>query len=136
MIKFMLDTDICSYIMKEKPIQVLERFDTHKMEQFCISIITYAEFKYGVFRSPNPKKHHRLVKHFILHVDIIPWDRSAADDYADIRQTLESRGYTIGNMDMMIAAHARSLGFTLVTNNEKHFKRVPDLKIENWTKIV
>jgi tRNA(fMet)-specific endonuclease VapC len=119
--------------MREKPIKVLERFDSYEMEQFCISIITYAEFKYGVLRSPNPQKHQRLVEQFIIHVDIIPWDRSAADNYADIRQTLESQGHTIGNMDMMIAAHARSLGFTLVTNNEKHFKRVPDLNIENWT---
>lgn len=131
--KFMLDTDICSYIMREKPVQVLKHFDSYEMEQFCISIITYAEFKYGVLRSPNPQKHQRLVERFILHVDIIPWDQSAADNYADIRQTLESLGHTIGNMDMMIAAHARSLGYTLVTNNERHFERVTDLNIENWT---
>ncbi len=133
MIKFMLDTDICSYIMREKPIQVLERFDSFEMGQFCISIITYAEFKYGILRSTNPQKHKSLVERFILHVDILPWDQSAADNYADIRQSLESQGHTIGNMDMMIAAHARSIDYTLVTNNEKHFNRVPNLNIENWT---
>ena len=66
-------------------------------------------------------------------MDVTPWEKSAADHYADIRQALESQGLTIGNMDMMIAAHARSLGYTLVTNNEKHFNRVSDLNIENWT---
>ena len=132
--KFMLDTDICSYIMREKPIQVLERFDSYEMEQFCISVVSYAEFIYGVQKSSNPKKHQRLVENFILHVDIIPWDCAAAEHYGQIRKELESLGQTVGNMDMMIASHARSQGMTIVTNNERHFGRITGLRIENWTK--
>jgi tRNA(fMet)-specific endonuclease VapC len=134
MIKFMLDTDICSYIMREKPIQVLERFDLYEMEQFCISVVSYAEFIYGIQKSSHPEKHKQLVENFILHVDIIPWNRSAAEQYGQIRKELENRGQAVGNMDMMIAAHARSLGMTLVTNNERHFSRIAGLTIENWTK--
>ncbi len=134
MIKYMLDTDICSYIMRERPIQVLKRFDTLKMDQFCLSIITYAEFIYGIQRSANPEKHQSVVDQFITHVDVLSWDRSAAEHYGQIRADLEAQGNTIGNMDMMIAAHARSHGMVLVTNNEKHFQRVSDLNIENWTK--
>lgn len=134
MIKYMLDTDICSYIMRERPIQVLKRFDTLKMDQFCLSIISYAEFVYGIQRSVNPEKHQSVVDQFITHVDLLPWDRSAAEHYGQIRVDLEAQGKTIGNMDMMIAAHSRSQGMVLVTNNEKHFQRVSDLNIENWTK--
>ncbi len=134
MTKYMLDTDICSYIMREKPLQVLERFNTLEMNQFCLSIISYAEFLYGVQRSANSSKHKVIVDQFILHVDILSWDRPAAEHYGLIRAELEAQGITIGNMDMMIAAHARSQGLILVTNNEKHFNRVPGLIIENWTK--
>lgn len=132
--KFMLDTDICSYIMREKPIQVLERFDSYEMEQFCISVVSYAEFIYGVKKSSNPEKHRRLVENFVLHVDIIPWDCSSAEHYGQIRKELESRGQIVGNMDLMIAAHALSQGMTIVTNNERHFGRITGLRIENWTK--
>ncbi|WP_022669470.1 type II toxin-antitoxin system tRNA(fMet)-specific endonuclease VapC [Desulfospira joergensenii] len=134
MTKYMLDTDICSYIMREKPLQVLERFNTLEMDQFCLSIISYAEFLYGIQRAANPSKHQGLVDQFIVHVDILLWDRVAAEHYSQIRAELEGQGMTIGNMDMMIAAHARSQGMILVTNNEKHFKRVSNLLIENWTK--
>lgn len=134
MIKYMLDTDICSYIMRERPIELLKRFSALEMSQFCISIISYAEFLYGVQKSANPDKHQTVVDQFILHVDVLTWDQAAADHYGRIRAELEAQGQTIGNMDMMIAAHARSQSMTLVTNNEKHFQRVPDLRIENWTK--
>ena len=134
MIRYMLDTDICSYIMREKPIQVFERFDTIEMDQFCISIITYAEFIFGIQKSANPEKHQSVVEKFIPHVDILSWDQAAAEHYGQIRAELEAQGMTIGNMDMMIAAHARSQGIVLVTNNERHFQRVSDLAIENWTK--
>jgi tRNA(fMet)-specific endonuclease VapC len=129
----MLDTDICSYIMREKPLEVLRHFDTLKMEQFSISIITYAEFMYGIENSLNSKKHRITVEKFILHVDILPWDQSAAKHYGQIRAELQKKGNSIGAMDMMIAGHARSIKRTLVTNNEKHFSRVSNLKIENWT---
>jgi tRNA(fMet)-specific endonuclease VapC len=104
------------------------------MEQFCISVVSYAEFIYGVEKSSDPEKHRRLVENFILHVDIIPWNRSAAEQYGHIRKELESRGQAVWNMDMMITAHARSFGMTLVTNNERHFGRIAGLNVENWTK--
>ena len=75
MIRYMLDTDICSYIMRERPVQVLKKFNTLAMEQFCISIITYAEFIYGIENAGNPDKHRPIVKQFVSHVDIRPWDR-------------------------------------------------------------
>ncbi len=134
MIKYMLDTDICSYIMRERPRHVLERFETLKMDQFCLSIVSYAEFIFGIQRSANPEKHQAVVDQFILHVDILPWGRTAAAHYGQIRADLEAQGNTIGNMDMMIAAHARSQDMILVTNNEKHFQRVSALTIENWRK--
>jgi len=133
MIKYMLDTDICSYIMREKPLEVLRRFDALEMEQFSISVITYAEFMFGIENSPNSKKHRATVEKFILHVDILPWDQSAAQHYGQIRVDLQKQGNPIGAMDMMIAAHARANKRTLITNNEKHFSRVSKLKIENWT---
>ncbi len=133
MIKYMLDTDICSYIMREKPLEVLRRFNGLEMEQFSISIITYAEFMYGIENSPNSKKHRVTVEKFILHVDILPWDQAAAEHYGQIRAELQKKGNSIGAMDMMIAGHARSIKRTLVTNNEKLFSRVSNLKIENWT---
>lgn len=132
MIKYMLDTDICSYIMREKPLEILRRFNGLEMEQFSISIITYAEFMYGIENFPNSKKHRAIVEKFILHVDILPWGQSAAEHYGQIRAELQKKGNSIGAMDMMIAGHARSIKRTLVTNNEKHFSRISNLKIENW----
>lgn len=132
MIRYMLDTDICSYIMRERPIQFLEKFNTLSMEQFCISMITYAEFVYGIENSKNPDKHRSIVEQFVHHVDVLSWDRQAAEHFGCIRAGLKARGNTIGALDMMIAAHARSREIVLVTNNEKHFQRVANLKIENW----
>ncbi len=132
MIRYMLDTDICSYIMREKPLHVFERFDALEMSQFCISVITYAEFMYGIAYSSNPEKTAVVVDRFVEHVSVIPWDRPAAERYGKIRASLQAAGNIIGAMDMMIAAHALSCDMVLVTNNEKHFKRVQGLRVENW----
>ena len=132
MIQYMLDTDICSYIIREKPIKVFERFETLEMDQLCISVITYAELIYGVEHSSSKKINRSIVDDFSNHLNIIEWDKSAAEHYGKIRAFLQAGGNIIGAMDMMIAAHAVSQKMTLVTNNEKHFKRVPTLNIENW----
>lgn len=132
MIQYMLDTDICSYIIREKPIKVFERFETLEMNQLCISVITYAELIYGVEHSSSKKINRSIVDDFANHLNIIEWDKSAAEHYGKIRAFLQAGGNIIGAMDMMIAAHAVSQKTTLVTNNEKHFKRVPALNIENW----
>lgn len=133
MIQYMLDTDICSYIIREKPIKVFERFETLDMDQLCISVVTYAELIYGVEHSSSKKINRSIVDDFVNHLNIMEWDRSAAEHYGKIRAFLQTNGIVIGAMDMMIAAHAISQKMTLVTNNEKHFKRVPKLNVENWT---
>ncbi len=134
MIHYMLDTDICSYILRERPIEVLEHFETLEMDQLCISVVTYAELIYGVEHSSSKKINRSIVDQFVKHLSVINWDKKAAEHYGNIREFLQVKGNVIGAMDMMIAAHARSQKMILVTNNEKHFKRVPKLKVENWTR--
>jgi tRNA(fMet)-specific endonuclease VapC len=132
MIFYMLDTDICSYIIRERPLQVLEHFKQVEMEQLCISVVTYAELIYGVEHSSSKKVNRVVIDDFVQHLTIVPWDEEAAEHYGNIRAYLQTEGKIIGSMDMMIAAHARSRKMTLVTNNDKHFKRVPKLTVENW----
>ncbi len=130
----MLDTDICSYIIRERPLQVFEHFKKVEMDQLYISVVTYAELIYGVEHSSSKKVNRLIIDDFVRHLSIISWDQKAAEHYGKIRAFLRVEGNIIGSMDMMIAAHARSRKMTLVTNNDNHFKRVPKLKVENWTK--
>lgn len=129
---YMLDTNICSYIIRERPVGVLEHFRKLAMEQVCLSSVTYAELLYGVERSSSKRINRRVVDDFVRHLDVINWGGEAAACYGKIRTDLEAAGTPIGAMDMMIAAHAKSLRAVLVTNNQKHFIRVKDLKIVNW----
>lgn len=132
MTRYMLDTDMCSYIIKERPIKVLQHFRKLDIEAICISIVTYAELMYGVERSSSKHINHSIIKDFTRHLEVKKWDIDAADQYAGIRTELETKGSPIGAMDMMIAAHAKSEKAILVTNNQKHFAKVKGLKIENW----
>jgi len=132
MIRYMLDTDTCSYIIKERPVSVLKRFGRLAMEQICVSAVTYAELLYGVARSSSKRINQPIVDDFVRHLDVLSWGHEAAEQYGKIRVVLERGGTPIGAMDMMIAAHARSLKAVLVTNNQKHFSKVKALKIENW----
>ncbi len=134
MISYMLDTDICSYIIRERPLQVFEHFKKVEMDQLYISVVTYAELIYGVEHSSSKKVNRLIIDGFVRHLSIISWDQKAAEHYGKIRAFLRVGGNIIGSMDMMIAAHAGSRKMTLVTNNDNHFKRVPKLKVENWTK--
>lgn len=129
---YMLDTDTCSYIIRERPIGVLEHFRKLAMEQICISTVTYAELLYGVERSSSKRINRPIIDDFVQHLDVIEWDNTAAEQYGKIRADLEARGKPIGAMDMMIAAHAKSIKAVLVTNNQKHFARIRGLKVENW----
>ncbi|NOR26471.1 MAG: PIN domain-containing protein [Desulforhopalus sp.] len=131
---YMLDTDICSYIIRERPLQVFEHFKKTEMTQLYISVVTYAELIYGVEHSSSKKVNRPIIDDFVRHLSIISWDQEAAEHYGKIRVFLRAEGNIIGSMDMMIAAHARSRKMTLVTNNDKHFKRVPKLQVENWAK--
>ena len=129
---YMLDTDTSSYIIRQRPESVRTRFNALQLEQICISIITYAELLYGVERSSSTKVNRAVVDSFAHHLVIRHWDEAAAGHYAQIRTHLETSGTPIGGMDMQIAAHARSLGAVLVTNNIRHFERVDGLVLENW----
>ena len=129
---YMLDTDTCSYIIRERPIGVLEHFRKLAMEQICISTVTYAELLYGVERSSSKRINRPIIDDFVQHLDVIDWDNAAAEQYGKIRADLEASGKPIGAMDMMIAAHAKSIKAVLVTNNQKHFTRIKGLKVENW----
>ncbi|MBF0287256.1 MAG: type II toxin-antitoxin system VapC family toxin [SAR324 cluster bacterium] len=129
---YMLDTNICIYIIKRRPSEVLSKFEKIKQGQICISIVTYAELKFGVEKSSSKQMNQNIVEEFVARLKVDLWDVEAANHYAKIRYYLEHQGTPIRNMDMMIAAHARSQGCRLVTNNLREFERVPDLKLENW----
>lgn len=130
--RFLLDTDISSYIIRNRPQSVRTRFHELDGGQLCLSVVSEAELLYGVKAKGSPRKLASMVADFLRRLTILDWSRTAAQHHADIRAKLESAGTPIGNMDLMIAAHARSAGAVLVTNNEKHFRRVEGLKVENW----
>jgi tRNA(fMet)-specific endonuclease VapC len=132
MLEFMLDTDTCSYLIKQRPVSVLERFEAVHKEKICISVVTFAELIYGVERSSSTKINLPIVKDFVSCLSVLPWDSEAAESYGKLRTFLELKGTPIGNMDLMIAAHALSKDLIVVTNNTRHFERVPQLRVENW----
>jgi tRNA(fMet)-specific endonuclease VapC len=130
--KFMLDTNMCIYIIKKKPTSVLEKFQSMHIGDVAISTITLAELQFGVYHSTQPDQNREALNSFIIPLEITPFDEAAAFCYGRIRAYLQARGITIGAMDMLIAAHAQSLSFTLVTNNAREFDRIPDLPLANW----
>jgi tRNA(fMet)-specific endonuclease VapC len=129
---FMLDTNICIYIIKRKPLIVLERFKQTEISLIGISAITLSELSYGVSKSSKPAQNQIALAQFIAPLEILPYDDNAAQYYGNLRSHLEKNGMPIGSLDMLIAAHALSIPCTLVTNNTKEFSRIPNLKIENW----
>lgn len=132
--EYLLDTNICIYIIKKKPEIVLERFRKLTLGSVGISAITLAELEYGIRKSGNPDRNLEALNQFLVPLDIKDFDYNATVQYGKIRADLERAGTPIGPLDTLIAAHALSLNATLVTNNEKEFNRVAGLKIENWTK--
>ena len=129
---YMLDTNICIYIMKNKPEKVLERFKKELGDGVCISSITLAELEHGMKNSSNPARNEQSLLRFLLPLSILPFGPAEASESGEIRTSLQKKGTPIGPMDMLIAAHARSEGLILVTNNIREFERVPDLELENW----
>ena len=129
---YMLDTDICIYIIKRRPAGVLKRFEAVQDDQVCLSVVTFAELQYGVERSSSKAFNQSVVTNFVSRLNVLAWDGEAARQYGRIRNELEKKGTPIGNMDLMIAAHALSQGCILVTNNLREFKRVPRLKTGHW----
>lgn len=140
--KFMLDTNICSYIIKRKPLEVLEKFRTLDMDDCCISSVTSAELRYWVARNNrlhhksgnlgNPSINGQIVGQFLAHLPVLDFDSHAALVYGRVRDELESRGIIVGGMDLLIGSHALSLNLILVTNNTKDFVNFPDMYLENW----
>jgi len=132
--KYLIDTNICIYIMNKRPIAVIHKFKQFDVDEICVSTITASELQYGVSKSRDRRLNKQRVEEFLSPFEIRAYDESAANIYGDIRHQLEKTGEPIGPLDLLIAAHALSGNFVLVTNNEKEFKRVKNLKIENWAK--
>ena len=130
--KYMLDTNIVIYMIKKQPESVLQKLQEYDPSDFCISSITLAEMEYGIAKSTSPEKNQAALSAFLSNIDILPFDDRAAVEYGDIRASLEKKGTPIGPNDMLIAAHARSLGLTIVTNNVREFRRVDGLMLDNW----
>jgi tRNA(fMet)-specific endonuclease VapC len=132
---YLLDTNICIYIIKKKPLVVLDRVESKQPGQIAISTITLAELEYGIARSSYPDRNRIAFLEFLLPFNILDFNQAASVEYGRIRSSLETRGRPIGPMDLLLAAQASAHGLVLVTNNEREFKRVKGLRIENWTKV-
>ena len=131
--RYMLDTNICIYAIKHKPEQVFMRLQEHDPIDICISSVTYAELVHGVEKSKAIEKNRVALALLLANIEIMNFDSLAAESYGKIRADLEKAGAPIGPLDMMIAGHAKALGYTVVTNNTKEFARVKGLKLENWS---
>ncbi|HQW63575.1 MAG TPA: type II toxin-antitoxin system VapC family toxin [Pseudomonadota bacterium] len=132
--RFLLDTNICIYIAKANPPAVLARFRKARAGSIAISAVTYGELLYGAAKSRDAGEVRRVLERFTEQVPVLPIDESAASQYGALRAVLEQRGEVIGNNDLWIAAHALARKLVLVTNNEREFRRVPALKLQNWAR--
>ena len=130
--KVMLDTNTCIAVIKRKPPQVLKRLSAYKVGEVGISWVTLAELEFGVAKSQHVEKNQAALDEFVLPLEIANFDRETARVYGRVRATLEKKGAPIGSLDMMIGAHALSLGATLATNNTREFSRIKGLTIVDW----
>jgi len=131
MYKYLLDTDICIYTIKNRPAQVRDAFIRHQ-EQLCVSTITVMELIFGAEKSAAPEKNLAVVESFLARLAVMDYDHRAAEHTGQLRAELQKQGKPIGPYDQMIAGHARSLGLVVVTNNVREFERVPGIRVENW----
>ena len=134
MLRYMLDTDICIYVIKDRPSELRERFN-RQSQHLCMSAVTHAELVYGAEKSAHVERNLDVVENFAARMPVLPFDEKAATHYGEIRASLERKGEPIGPHDLMIAGHARSESLTLVTNNTREFERVDGLRIENWSVV-
>ena len=130
--RYMLDTNIVAYAKNNRPEVVYERMSRFDPEDLCVSVITLAELEYGVFNSSTPERNQLALTLFLANIEVVPFNDDAAVEYGRIRADLKRKGTPIGANDLMIAAHAKSLGVTLVTNNTREFERVEGLMLEDW----
>lgn len=133
MLRYMLDTDICSYVMKRSHDALLRRLQKVPVSDVCVSVVTKSELLYGVEVSPRRQQDEAALHAFLNYVEVLNFPDDASSHYAQIRAQLKKSGKMIGANDLFIAAHARSLGLTLVTHNTQEFRRVSRLAIEDWT---
>jgi tRNA(fMet)-specific endonuclease VapC len=131
MLEFMLDTNICIYVIRNRPAALRERFD-QLAEALCISTITLGELLYGVKKSARRNQNFQAVEQFTARLEVLPFAARAATHFGQIRAELTRVGTPCGAYDMLIAAHARSEGLMLVTNNVREFQRMPGLRLDNW----
>jgi tRNA(fMet)-specific endonuclease VapC len=131
MLAYMLDTNICIYVMKTYPPELRDRFNA-LAEQLCISSITLGELHYGAQKSARQAENLTAIAHFVARLEVLPFGDRAAAHYGQVRAELERAGTPCGTHDMQIGAHARSEGLTVVTNNMREFARMPGLRAENW----
>jgi len=131
--KYLIDTNICIYIMNKRPAGIIEKFKQFELGDVGISTITVSELQHGVAKSIHRKENQQRLEQFMAPLEILAYDEMAAEVYGDIRFHLEKYGQPIGPLDVLIAAHALSKNLILVTNNDKEFKRVKNLQVENWT---
>lgn len=133
---FMLDTDTCIFLMRGESPALAARVQTVPLQQQLMSAVTFAELSFGVQASAAAKRRQNqaVLDALVLHLAVLDWPREAAQHYAEIRADLKKRGAQLGAADLMIAAHARAMGATVVTNNLKDFGRVKGLQVENWTR--
>ncbi len=133
MLRFLLDTNIVIYVIKKRPVSVLTKFNQHAAHM-AISAISLAELMHGAEKSAQMERNLAVVEDFCSRIEVLPYTQEAAQHYGSIRTALEQSGKPIGVNDLHIAAHARSLGLTLVTNNLREFERVPALRLVNWVR--
>ena len=132
---YILDTNICIYTINKKPTSVVSKIGSKRLEEIAISTITIAELEYGIAKSLYPDQNRTALLEFLIPFMILDFDQIASLHYGQIRMSLESKGMPIGPMDLLLAAQAKSRNLILVTNNEKEFQRIDDLRIENWVTI-
>ena len=130
--RYLLDTNICVYIINKRPEKVFTRFRKCGVGEVGISAITFSELRYGVSRSSRPDRNQAALNQFLGPLEILDFYAEVAPIYGEIRAALQASGRVIGPLDMLIGAHALFLNCTLVTNNEREFCRIPELRVENW----
>ncbi len=130
--RFLLDTNICIYVRRQKPEKVLRRFRALRQGEAALSVITFGELLYGAAKSAQRAEALERLEELAHLLPVLPLPEAAAEAYGIMRAELERKGEMIGNNDLWIAAHAKAAGLTLVTNNEREFRRVRGLKLQNW----
>jgi tRNA(fMet)-specific endonuclease VapC len=131
--RFMLDTNTCVDLIRRRNDRTLRRMQRYRPDDLCVSSVTLSELEYGAAKSADPQRNRLALAKFMTPLSVLPYDDAVAPVYGRVRAELERTGTPIGPMDTMIAAHALTLGLIVVTDNEREFRRVSELKVQNWT---